>query len=1078
MEVVECPIARKDIARIKQEHSFNDSYEHWKRRVARAGMTTDLVLWVKAENLSGQLWRFERGRGMRIFAEIRDHQIIYVVGIYEDHDRYQRDRNRKMFDAGAQLAERFRKDADKAHAARPVPATEKARRVHARWESPFTIASAERLWRAPHVLETVDFVHAALRAGAQLSDAQLCAGVQALQARSRPGATDLRGYVASGNVVLTGIGTDGDAPIAGEAEASRSYPIMAPSSSAWGVINSTRSEADNDPCVPFSAEQRHLLCDLAQGNRLPMLIDGPAGSGKSTLLGATLAIASVDGDAPPLFVTHSDDLRRATHDRMANILQVHFDLDRASAEHHASDSCRSTESYLLEVLDNAGLPYPSHDFAGSKRCQFIDFRKNLASACSAHQISVELAWFVIRAFVKGYGSPDDATDDDVRITHLTLDEFEEVPESARQGVTPQQFARAARVAGAYTEWLEKHQRWDDQDLAHAALRAIAHRPEQDRRCAIVCDEAQDLTRADLRVLFRCFTRAREIATSNATHISLPFVFAADPQQTVNPSGFSWKGFRELLWQETSLLFGDRSAVRREPDRLRCNFRSTPEIVALSDLVNHERWRTSARNDRGQPPTATEPQRRDRGRVHRYLWDEETTVEGLSSSLRLIRPSGWTPSPGQAALEPKTAAQVKGLEFAEAIVLGFGDALHALDHASRAAPDDEARDFLLNELYVAVTRARDGVHFVDSQDGAATLWNEFLGGAAGITTVDLSLGHLTDAIEQDHAAIREATDLLRRAFTLGDAGQARSAARTFERVGEEQFARAATAVEHLLDAATVAEDWAALAGSPWQDAAERFLWDRRDRDGFRSLLRHAPRSFTAEGFLGMVDVALDHGQGEESLEAVVELIERAAPASLPSDRQTGQVLARLASTVKDTAERSGAIPRLQGFWLVAATALLELQGRTENPDVTIAQMWAAAATGAEGLAAAQEAAGDLASRGALPESLEQTTTRLLRVATGLTWLDPATIRGLITSFSTGDLAAQREHHLHLLEALAAPGNLDTALASIGGVFEKNPALADMVAAAVIEHSATTALHQQRELTAATTNLLKELNTWMS
>lgn len=1081
MDVVECKSARKDVARVRQAKHLRTSYDHWMRRVSRAAMTIDLVLWVRTENLLEQLWLFRRGNGMRILGEIRDNSVIYVVRVYDDHDEYERDRGRGMFDAGSSQASEFRNaadDAHKAHEAHRERSVNETRRVFADWERPVVAGTVERLWRTPRVEETQGFLQDIRRADRRLTEDQLAAGIEAFRRHRDTDDTELEGHADEETIVLTGYSPSGRASAEGDEDLRRAYPLdglVGPGRSALRVINTTRASPDDDPCVPFSAEQRQVLLRLEGERTLPLLIDGPAGSGKSTLLGAALAAAAQSDGPLPLFVTHSEELRRATRTRLSGMLQVHFGFDQSTAEQRASETCSTTGSYLLDVVRRGGLPPPPHDFADAERCRFDQFRRQFETICDARQISVELAWFVIRGFVKGYGSPDEADSDDVRIVPLSPDEFAEIPDRARQGVTHDQFTRAWHVAAKYEERLQKDGRWDDQDLAHAALRAIAHSPDQEERCAIVCDEAQDLTRADLRVLFRCFTGARELATSTSGHVSLPFVFAADPQQTVNPSGFSWKGFGELLFQETALLFGERSAVRREPIALRSNFRAARELVALSDHVNIERWQCSSRADRGSVPSTTRPERRDRGRIARYLWDEETDVADLSSSVRLIRPSGWRPTARQADLGPSTAADVKGLEFAEAIVIGFGDRLHQLASKTDAA-DGEAHDYLLNELYVAVTRARDGIHFVDSQEGAAALWEEFLGDVTAIDLIDRPLDELGDAIEQGNEAVQEAGDWVRRALADRNPSHARTAARSLHRVGERDRASAAIAVAHLLEATMTPVHWRALARADWFDDVERFLWERQDREGFRSLSRYASLGRTGEGLLGQMDVTLTDADPRVSIEHIAELLDHGIP-TLPIDANSTRVVTDLVTKVTQVAEAPGRTGD-QGFWEIVAAMLAELYDATGMPIAAIGEVWATAATRGAGLAAARDLAAALDARGHLIEPLEDIEVRLFRIGTGLTWVEPLAARQILHSLQGGSGSELDVDRTILVQALATPGHLDAALSSTSTLWEENKELATAVAAAVIEHSASNAVDESRSLTTAAIDLIEELDAWMS
>jgi hypothetical protein len=88
---------------------------------------------------------------------------------------------------------------------------------------------------------------------------------------------------------------------------------------------------------------------------------------------------------------------------------------------------------------------------------------------------------------------------------------------------------------SYQEHKKKKLLWDDQDLARYVLK---NNLVKALFSAIFCDETQDFTRIELEIIYRLSIYSERKMPSNLIS-KIPFAFAGDELQTLNPTGFNW-----------------------------------------------------------------------------------------------------------------------------------------------------------------------------------------------------------------------------------------------------------------------------------------------------------------------------------------------------------------------------------------------------------------------------------------------------------------------------------------------------------------------------------------------------------
>jgi len=282
------------------------------------------------------------------------------------------------------------------------------------------------------------------------------------------------------------------------------------------------------------------------------------------------------------------------------------------------------------------------------------------------------------------------------------------------------FASARQTIYAAAEWYEsrlrEEGRWDDIDLARAAIEAIEDRAagaakEFSPWDLVVCDEAQDFANVHFQLVFRLVADPSRL------------VLAGDVKQTINPSGFRWAELRSLFW--------DRGLKPPELFRLDLNFRSVGGIVAIGNALldlkkrlagiesdeHKERWKFLGL----LPCLLTGPDERSLA---------DSLPKGGAANAVIVRDVAAKERVRALAGSEFvfTISEAKGLEFDATLLWNLTPSDGELAGLWRRLADDdkaaigrEAR--LVHEInlyYVAVTRARNGLVVYEAN---ADFWSQ-------------------------------------------------------------------------------------------------------------------------------------------------------------------------------------------------------------------------------------------------------------------------------------------------------------------------------------------------------------------
>ncbi|MFO8040979.1 MAG: hypothetical protein R6U67_16210 [Sodalinema sp.] len=486
----------------------------------------------------------------------------------------------------------------------------------------------------------------------------------------------------------------------------------------------------------LSLEEETIL----EAGKLPIFINGRAGSGKSTMLFYLFAyycqkymdIREHNPDLTadslrihPLFITYNKRLLQSARQGVRKLLNHHHHFAEKSIDIDFQTFFTPFQEFLLKRLDSETL----QKFDSDKYISFYQFEQAYKSSFPG-KLSPAECWHIIRAFIKGYNLEDMAAED-----------YSDIPR--RERTVPEDSFKF--VCDRVYPWYKNHLRsdgfWDDQDLIREVLK---QGNITEKYSALVFDEAQDFTKLELRLLVQL-----SIFTDYELHPpveSLPFAFAGDPLQTLNPTGFRWKSVRAAFYEQViASLDPDRHLkIQMTFHELKSNYRSLAAIVRLTNLILL--WRYLFFNSHqltlqvpwkpgdGIPPQKFILSQNVEAAQFRDLCQNDPIIlipceEG--GELNYLQHDDLLrdlfPDIQQDKL-PKnilSASQAKGLEFPFVILYKFGEELaNRQTSLDQLYPDHQRNlelEYFFNKLYVAASRPTEALVILDSPAGEQALW---------------------------------------------------------------------------------------------------------------------------------------------------------------------------------------------------------------------------------------------------------------------------------------------------------------------------------------------------------------------
>ncbi len=537
-------------------------------------------------------------------------------------------------------------------------------------------------------------------------------------------------------------------------DASKVYPWdIILDSNLWHEIQS-----EENVHLALSAEEENILLSLSGLNnptdeyRLPIFINGRAGSGKSTILFYLFREymvrflkarkkcnhEAVELKGLPLFLTYNQELLSIARDRVRRMLKTRLldTYDTEELKEFTNQLMRPFREFLRSLLPKDEPIYDRY-LDDARRVTFHEFKRLYFEDLKnpeAKKLSPDLCWYVIRTFIKGYTLEG----------YLEPEDYVKIP-SKEQTIPAEDFQIIHKTVWKwYADYLKNHDLWDDQDLVRVVLDS-GEMPKEEY-AALFCDESQDFTRLELNLILQASIFSR-YDLSKISHVAcLPFAFAGDPLQTLNPIGFRWSRV-EAIFHDQIIQTVDRDKrlnIRmKHLDDLDYNYRSTRPIVEFSNgilLLRNFLFNQETRPQRfwGKGKVAFPPlkfivedlsldvlRRSLQDTILLIPCDEGGEVDFIQRDTKILANLFPDIQPGKPPKNILSAVSAKGLEFPRIILYKFGENCPPkLWHKPEELKPHERieAEYFFNKLYVAATRATQRLFVIDSEDGEKKLWS--------------------------------------------------------------------------------------------------------------------------------------------------------------------------------------------------------------------------------------------------------------------------------------------------------------------------------------------------------------------
>jgi tetratricopeptide (TPR) repeat protein len=518
----------------------------------------------------------------------------------------------------------------------------------------------------------------------------------------------------------------------------------------------------------------------------PLFINGRAGSGKTTILHYLFAEFAAyhtrrkegrDSGLTPIYFTANPRLMQRAIENVTKIILCNFQInDKADDlnEEQRNQITAQTKEYFAcfhEFLISC-LPHTErNNFPANRRITYARFRELWREHFSrdkaaASKFGPAISWHVIRTYILG--------------TETDFDDFESADknsESVENILEPDDYRHHDRRSRTVTDetyklvfdnvwpWYQEIKSeknyWDDQQLVRYILGLDAKkRQSQEGKeglqgwnlptfSAVFCDESQDFTPVELSFLLKLSIYShRKIQPHEVKFV--PFVFAGDQFQTLNPTGFRWEAIKASYVEKIALgldssLLEEQRKVSLNYQELRYNYRSSSEIVGFCNLIQALRSRVfdltsdirpqqSWANENTSPVVVTSAERDDLWEsVRKYQVkvivpcgedEEEDYIRNdpiLSKQIHFDKQTGGTD------ITVLSAANAKGLEFSHVMVYGFAGAEEAKKVLSQLSDQTLEADqalplqYFINKLYVAVSRPTERLVIAEQKTLVEQFW---------------------------------------------------------------------------------------------------------------------------------------------------------------------------------------------------------------------------------------------------------------------------------------------------------------------------------------------------------------------
>lgn len=468
--------------------------------------------------------------------------------------------------------------------------------------------------------------------------------------------------------------------------------------------------------------------DFLEDFKFPSYINGQAGSGKSTMLYYLFAnvyfykmLDEFHGEI--IFLTENENLLRETQKAIMSLLQLDFQFTGIDVENISNTkySLASFKNFLLNILPSETIK----DFDTSKYLDFGIFKEKYNNRHEKSKCSAEEVWFVISTYTYGYY--EHALIDTVE---KYLDEGTGIPSKFRI-IEKDRFIKIIKEGLPFYKNLLKEGWWDKNTLVRKIREIYPNQlPDKHQYTVIFCDEAQDFSRIELRLILQSSIYVNYDLSSENQQI--PIVFAGDALQTVNPTGFSERRLHQMFYdtfKEKNYTY-DKKESKYNPTY---NYRSIEPIVKIANIV--QSYRVEVFGEKGVRQSAKLKHKEKKPVLYPKEWiEQKANIEIFNKKFQyksFIVPADLNEEESyknddlllKEFIDVKSSISAKGAEYTQVVVYGFGEeyinCFGSLNWEKKEASFKEK--FFFNKLYVAITRAQKELIIIDNEQAIEQFW---------------------------------------------------------------------------------------------------------------------------------------------------------------------------------------------------------------------------------------------------------------------------------------------------------------------------------------------------------------------
>lgn len=543
-------------------------------------------------------------------------------------------------------------------------------------------------------------------------------------------------------------------------------------------------EEDVRRSVRIGEDSARKLSDRSAG--FPLFINGRAGSGKTTILHYLFAEFAAyhsdkqerrDSGLAPIYFTANPRLMQKAAENVTKIALCNFRINekadglteqqKEAITSQVKDYFACFHDFLISCLPHSDLV----QFPANRRITYARFREMWRDRFSrdksaASKYGSAISWHVIRTYILGTETDFDDYDlvgerPEAEANLLEPDEYRHLERRSRT-VSDETYQHVFdNVWPWYAKLKADENYWDDQQLVRHILRLDASKRLTEEGgeklkgwalptfSAVFCDESQDFTPVELSFLLRLSIYSHRKIQPHEVKL-VPFVFAGDQFQTLNPTGFRWEAIKASYVERIAMgldssLLEEQRKVSLNYQELRYNYRSSSEIVGFCNLIQALRARVfdlaseirpqqSWANENTSPVVVTSAERDD-------LWEsvrkyqvkvivpcgEDEEEDYIRKDSVLSKQVKFDKQTGGTDITVLSAASAKGLEFSHVMVYGFAGTDEASKVISQLSQPDLEGDqalplqYFVNKLYVAVSRPTERLVVAEQKENIDKFW---------------------------------------------------------------------------------------------------------------------------------------------------------------------------------------------------------------------------------------------------------------------------------------------------------------------------------------------------------------------